>query len=748
MIKISKLAPNKLFNKMKRIFLLFTFLLGFAQMRADEGMWLLMLIKRLNGVDMQKEGLHLTPEEIYSVNNSSLKDAIVSFGGFCTGEIVSDKGLIFTNHHCGYGAVAAASTPSKDYLKNGFWAMKEKDEFNAKDLYVRFLVRMDDATQRINSKLNNNMTAAERKTVIDAETKAIQTENSENGKYTVVVRDFFNGNEFYYFVYQDYKDIRLVGAPPSSLGKYGGDTDNWEWPRHTADFTVFRVYADAAGNPSEFKPTNVPLKPKHFLPVSLKGIKPGDFSMILGYPGRTNRYLTSYGINQMVSKDYPAWVETSKMAMDVMKKYMDKDKTTQLAYASQYASVANYWKNRQGTIDAVIKNGTIGDKQNIEKTFRQWAAQPGNEMYDGVLEEIATYYKQVSERNVERNYSSLLTRNAKYISLAYQLAPTLDAYAKQDMAGRLAMKPKVEAAIKAAYDNINPELEGEMLNSLVNLYKTRVNADVASPTIMALDANNLSTVAFSSIFANKTSVTNYILNPDRLKLDADPLLKIAKGIADDQRVSSERFVKIDDNFAKNNRLFLAGLMKAMPEKKFYPDANSTMRLTYGQIDTLPMRDDRNYFGVTENYYTTMEGLVGKYKAGDEEFDLPQRVIALQNAKDYGQYADKAGYLPVNFLSNNDITGGNSGSPVIDGDGNLIGIAFDGNSEALSGDIVFEDKWQKTISVDVRFVLWTIDKYAGARRIVDELKLVRDENTPADTGASKIKNVAPAKKKKK
>lgn len=748
MIKISKLAPNKLFNKMKRIFLLFTFLLGFAQMRADEGMWLLMLIKRLNGVDMQKEGLHLTPEEIYSVNNSSLKDAIVSFGGFCTGEIVSDKGLIFTNHHCGYGAVAAASTPSKDYLKNGFWAMKEKDEFNAKDLYVRFLVRMDDATQRINSKLNNNMTAAERKAVIDAETKAIQTENSENGKYTVVVRDFFNGNEFYYFVYQDYKDIRLVGAPPSSLGKYGGDTDNWEWPRHTADFTVFRVYADAAGNPSEFKPTNVPLKPKHFLPVSLKGIKPGDFSMILGYPGRTNRYLTSYGINQMVSKDYPAWVETSKMAMDVMKKYMDKDKTTQLAYASQYASVANYWKNRQGTIDAVIKNGTIGDKQNIEKTFRQWAAQPGNEMYDGVLEEIATYYKQVSERNVERNYSSLLTRNAKYISLAYQLAPTLDAYAKQDMAGRLAMKPKVEAAIKAAYDNINPELEGEMLNSLVNLYKTRVNTDVASPTIMALDANNLSTVAFSSIFANKTSVTNYILNPDRLKLDADPLLKIAKGIADDQRGSSERFVKIDDNFAKNNRLFLAGLMKAMPEKKFYPDANSTMRLTYGQIDTLPMRDDRNYFGVTENYYTTMEGLVGKYKAGDEEFDLPQRVIALQNAKDYGQYADKAGYLPVNFLSNNDITGGNSGSPVIDGDGNLIGIAFDGNSEALSGDIVFEDKWQKTISVDVRFVLWTIDKYAGARRIVDELKLVRDENTPADTGASKIKNVAPAKKKKK
>ncbi len=716
-------------------------------MRADEGMWLLMLVKRLNGVDMQKEGLRLTPEEIYSVNNSSLKDAIVSFGGFCTGEIVSDKGLIFTNHHCGYGAVAAASTPEKDYLKNGFWAKNEKEEFNSKDLYVRFLVRMDDATQRINSKLNNEMSAAQRKAVIDAETKAIQTENSENGKYTVVVRDFFNGNEFYYFVYQDYKDIRLVGAPPSSIGKFGGDTDNWEWPRHTGDFTVFRVYADAAGNPAEFKPTNVPLKPKHFLPVSLKGIKPGDFSMILGYPGRTNRYLTSFGIEQMVTKDYPAWVETSKMAMDIMKKYMDKDKTTQLGYASQYASVANYWKNRQGTIDAVEKNGTITDKRELEKKFNDWAMQTGNEMYDDVLDRIQNYYSQVSDRNVERNYASLFMRNAKYIALANSLAPALDAYAKQDMAGRLAMKAKLETAVKDAYDNINTNLEGEMLNSLVTLYQTRVKSDVASPTLMALDAKNLSNLAFSSLFANKTSVTNYIMNPDRLKLDADPLLKIARGIIADQKTSNDKYVLLDDSFAKNNRLFLAGLMKAMPEKKFYPDANSTMRLTYGQIDTLPVRDDRNYFGVTDNYYTTMEGLVGKYKAGDEEFDLPQRVIALQNAKDYGQYADKAGYLPVNFLSNNDITGGNSGSPVIDGDGNLIGIAFDGNSEALSGDIVFENEWQKTISVDIRFVLWTIDKYAGARRIVDELKLVRDENTPADTGKSKIKIAAPVKKKK-
>ncbi|SIT96902.1 Peptidase S46 [Epilithonimonas bovis DSM 19482] len=711
---------------MKKIFLALTLILGYAQMRADEGMWLLMLVKRLNGVDMQKEGLHLTPEEIYSVNNSSLKDAIVSFGGFCTGEIVSNQGLIFTNHHCGYDAVAAASTSEKDYLKNGFWAMKPNEEFNAKNLYVRFLVRMDDVSARINAKLNNNMSAADRKAVIDAEYKAIQTENSENGKYTVVVRDFFNGNEFYYFVYQDYKDIRLVGAPPSSLGKFGGDTDNWEWPRHTADFTVFRVYADANGNPAEYSETNQPLKPKHFLPVSLKGYKPGDFTMILGYPGRTNRYLTSYGIEQMVDKDYPAWVDASKVAMDVMKKYMDKDKATQLDYASQYASVANYWKNRAGTIDAVKKNGTVAEKQKTEEIYNQWAAQSANEStYNAVLPEIKAYYQQVSARNVERNYASILQRNAHYIGVAYQLGSLFKTYADQDDAGKTAMKQKVLDAVDKAYDGFHDNVEGKMLNSLAALYKSRVAKDVASPTILAADANSLSTMAYESIFANEKSALLFVENPDRLKIDADKLRQFANGIVEDQKLGIEKYSKIDENFAKNSRLFLDGLRKAQPERKFYPDANSTMRLTYGTVQTLPKRNDRNYKGIKENYYTDINGMVAKYKKGDEEFDLPQKVLDLAKKKDYGQYADrKGGFMPINFLSNNDITGGNSGSPIIDGDGNLLGLAFDGNSEALSGDIVFEPNLQRTINVDVRYVLWVIDKYAGATRLISELTLVK------------------------
>lgn len=694
-------------------------------MRADEGMWLMMLIKRLNGTDMQKEGLHLSPEEIYSVNNSSLKDAIVSFGGFCTGEIVSSEGLIFTNHHCGYGAIAAASTPEKDYLKNGFWAMKRGEEFNSKDLFVRFLVRMDDVSKRINSKLNNSMTPEARQMVIDAEYKAIQTENSENGKYSVVVKDFFNGNEFYYFVYQDYKDIRLVGAPPSSLGKFGGDTDNWEWPRHTADFSVFRVYADANNNPAEYSLSNVPMKPKHFLPVSLKGYKPGDFAMIVGYPGRTNRYLTSFGIEQMVDKDYPAYVESSKIAMDVMKKYMDKDDKTRLDYASQYAGVANYWKNRQGTIDAVKLNGTVQDKQASEAEFQKWALLPENEkVYGGVLNGINSYYKQISDRNVERNYSSQLQRNAKYITVAYSLGSLFKTYADQDAAGKLAMKPKVEEQINKTYENFHADVEGEMLNSLVNLYQTRVKKDAASKTLLDADAKTLSLMAMSSIFANEASAKMFLNNPDRLKIDGDKMYQFANSYVTDFRLSGEKYVKIDEAFATNNRLYLAGLMMASPDKNFYPDANSTMRLTYGKVATLPKRDDRNYKGIKENYYTTSDGMVAKYKKGDEEFDLPLKVLALNKKKDFGKYADKDGYLPVNFLTDNDITGGNSGSPVIDGYGRLIGLAFDGNSEALSGDIVFEPALQKTINVDVRFVLWVIDKYAGAGHIVSELSLVK------------------------
>lgn len=556
---------------MKRLFLLAAFILSFIPAKADEGMWLMMLIKRLNGVDMQKQGLKLTPEEIYSVNNSSLKDAIVSFGGFCTGEIVSKEGLIFTNHHCGYGSIAALSTPQKDHLTNGFWAMNKKEELHAKDLFVRFLVRMGDATERINSKLNNQMSASQRQDIINQEFKAIEKENSENGKYSVVVRSFFNGNEFYYFVYQDYKDIRLVGTPTNSIGKFGGDTDNWEWPRHTGDFAVFRVYADANGNPAEYSPNNVPLKPKHHLPVSLKGIKPNDFTMIMGYPGRTNRYLTSYGINQLITKDYPAWVDASKTTMDVMKKYMDKDQAIRLDYASSYSSTANYWKNRAGTIEAVLKNKTINAKQDLEKVFQAWADKPENKAtYGNVLKEIEEYYAKTNERNVELNYLRLMSRRAAFINMPYVLGNKLAVYADQDANGQAAMKAKLIKEVESIYEDLHPKVEADLFVTLLTLYKNKVDAKHQLPVIRFSNPNEIS---LNGIFASKENVLNFINNPKKQKLEEDPLYQFSSILVAEAQMNANKHNQDEEKFAENTRLFLDGLRKSHPNKKFYPDAN-------------------------------------------------------------------------------------------------------------------------------------------------------------------------------
>lgn len=692
-------------------------------MRADEGMWLMMLVKRLNGKDLQKQGLRLTAEEIYSVNNSSLKDAIVQFNGGCTAEVVSKEGLLFTNHHCGYDAIAALSTPEKNYLKDGFFAMNNKEELPAKNLYVRFLVRMDDVTARINGKLNPQMSADERRAVIDAEYKAIQKENSENGKYTVVVRDFFSGNEFYYFVYQDYKDVRLVGTPTESIGKFGGDTDNWEWPRHTGDFAVFRIYGDANGNPAEYSLNNVPLKPKYHLPVSMKGVKPGDFTMIMGYPGRTNRYLTSYGINQLVTKDYIGWVDASKSAMDVMKKYMDKDTQIRLDYASQYASVANYWKNRAGTIESVNKNGTVADKQKVEAKFQEWANLAENKAtYGNVLSEIEAYYKLIADRNLERNYATQFQRNAKYAVLPYRIGAALKSYIEQNEAGKAAMKARLLAGVEASYDGFHPVVEKDMLQTLLSLYKNKVPFDYQLPVMKYSNPAELANQADASIFSTKESLLKFIENPSLAVLENDPLYKFSGIMVAEAMMFGDKYVKADDQFAKNTRLYFDGLRKSMPEKEFYPDANSTMRVTFGKVDRLPIRKDRQYYGVKDNFYTDMKGMVAKYKKGDAEFDLPQRLLDLYKKKDFGPYKDKKGYMPVNFLSDNDITGGNSGSPILNGNGELIGLAFDGNSEALSGDIVFEKQWQKTINLDVRFLLWVMDKYHGAGYLLNEMTI--------------------------
>ncbi|GGB71338.1 peptidase S46 [Flavobacterium suaedae] len=713
---------------MKKLILFVTMFVMVLPVKADEGMWFLMHIERLNYRDMQKMGLQLTPEEIYSINNHSLKDAIVQFNGGCTAEIISKEGLVLTNHHCGYDKIAELSTPEANYLKNGFWAASRKDELKPKDLYVRFFVRMDDVSQRILGKVNDQMTEEEREKIINQEIAKIEQENNEGGKYTVSVRSFYEGNEYYYFVYQDYKDVRLVGTPPESIGKFGGDTDNWEWPRHTGDFSMFRIYADENGEPAEYSPNNVPLNPKHYLPVSTAGVQEGDFAMILGYPGRTNRWMPSGGIEQNVKYAYPAWVEASKLGMDKMKVHMDKSDKVRLDYASQYAQVANYWKNRQGMIDALTKHGTAATKAKAEKKFNKWANKKNNkEKYGDVIATINNYYAKTNEKARHDNYLIGLLRTSTFAVLPYQLARSLEHYANSNENGRSAMRPQYEAGIEETYKTLYLPLEKDVLAAQLHLYATKSEGYPIAEYIKEIgEANNYDYTAFvnkafeESIFTSEERLNAWLENPDMEAVNNDPLYKLSSAILDKYRAQTDEQKQLEDDFSRAFRLLVQGMREANPDAKYYPDANSTLRLTYGKVRALP-EDKRNDAEV--NYYTTMKGEVAKYKPNDHEFDLPGKLLKMYKDKDFGRYADKNGYMPVNFLTDNDITGGNSGSPVLNGKGELIGLAFDGNIEAMAGDVIFDKDLQRTINVDIRYVLWIIDKFSGAKHIVDEMTLV-------------------------
>ncbi len=693
--------------------------------KADEGMWLPFLLGR-NYEDMKKHGLRLTQEEIYSVNNSSLKDAIVSFGGFCTGEIISDKGLILTNHHCGYDAIAESSTPENNYLDDGFWAKDHASEIAIPGLTATFIIRIEDVTKTIAGQLNESMSPEERAAKIKEIAAVLTKDATEGTHYEAFVRDFYEGNEFYLFVKETFTDIRFVGTPPQSAGKYGGDTDNWMWPRHTADFSMFRVYSGADNKPAGFDEANQPYKPKHHLPVSLKGVKKDDYAMILGFPGSTDRYLSSFGVDQAVSLEQPKRVEVRRKKLDIMKSYMNEDVAVRLKYSSKYAQVANYWKYFIGQTEQVKNNGVIAKKQALENEFAEFAK--GKPLYEPVIDMFQNAYAAKEDYVYIKAYQSEMVYSVDLMLMAFRYKFYADPMREgnTEMANNIAGRLTQISAPN--FEKLNMELEMETIGALLKMYLKDVPKSQQGKLVRKLRFLSgwkvkklMKNIRNKSIFTDKARFDAYSASPNLVDLEKDPLFRLVMDINDAFAAVNnlESIQKAGADLAKAERLYVKGLREMSPEKKFYPNANSTLRLTYGNV--LPYTAPS---GVTYDITTNSEGLLKKEDPNNPEFNIDPIMKEKLLAKDFGQYADEDGELKINFLSNNDITGGNSGSPVINADGHLIGAAFDGNWEAMSGDIFFEPNIQRTISCDIRYILWIIDKCYGAGHIVDEMTLVR------------------------
>ncbi len=732
---------------MKKIALAFIaalFLLGTPSVKADEGMWLPMFVKRLNYVDMQKQGLQLTPEEIYSVNNSSLKDAIVRLGGgFCTGEIISDQGLMLTNHHCGFSVIQENSTKEHNYLKDGFWAMKNEDEIPA-GFSVSFLVKMEDVTKDILPLLGVELTEGQRAAKADSIINELEEKAGTDNDYDVQIKSFYNGNEYYMFIYETFGDVRFVGAPPSSIGKYGGDTDNWMWPRHTGDFTLFRVYADADNKPTKsYDENNKPYTPKHSLPVNIADRRAGDYSMIFGYPGSTDRYLSSYGVEMAVNISQPAIVKLRRQVLDIYEAEMAKDEQTYINYADKQASVANYWKYFKGQT-AGLKRLKIYDKKKAEEdAFEAWIAKDDAraEEYKNVISNYDEGYQELSKIILKSTYDIEAIYRIESVSLAWRNRGLLAALGSEDEEKKAAAIESAKESAKKHFEEFSYTIDKQVFAAMMKAYSNDIPKEQQPELFKELvnkfkgDFDKMADKVYSkSIFTSSERMMDFLEKPKASKIEKDYLFQLANTIILEDYVKNLGAQKrvIDEKLDNAGRLYLKGIREMNPNKAYAPDANSTMRVTYGSVKDYFPRDAVYY-----NYYTTIEGIMEKEDPKNPEFVVPAKLKELYMKKDYGQYANSKGEMIVNFISNNDITGGNSGSPVINGRGELIGTAFDGNWEAMSGDIAFETELQRTISVDIRYTLFIIDKYAGAKRLIDEMNII-NELSPNTTVKEEMK----------
>lgn len=706
-------------------FLKLLLLFIFIQVNAQQGgMWIPSLLKGMNESEMKKLGMKISAEDIYSINHSSLKDAVPQFDGGCTAEVISDKGLILTNHHCGFDAIQNHSSVEHDYLTDGFWAYKMEEELSNKDMVVTFVVRIEDITTKVLEDLTSLSNEQDKQKKIQQNISDLNKSLPKESWQENSIKTFYDGNQYLLFVTETYKDIRLVGAPPSSIGKFGSDTDNWVWPRHTGDFSLFRIYADKNNRPAEFSIDNVPYKPKYFFPISIKGIKENDFTMVMGYPGRTQEYLPSFAVEQIMNTLNPAKIEVREAALKVQDGFMRKDNAIKIQYASKYAGVANYWKKWIGETKGLKKSNAIAIKQQFEKDFQEKVIKAEKQAaYGNLLNDFEKNYSEIKDYALAKDlFTEVALRNSELLQNGYrlyQLEQVLKTKGEQAFTDR---KTNLSKGIFDFYKDYNVVVDKNVFEQLIAIYAKSQPSQFLPTELKNLNASQLTNTIYATTKLTKLEDFRNLLEGDTKsvieKINADKGYQVLKAMADTH--TKNVLPKYDELNFKNSatqRTYMKAILELFPNNRIFPDANSTLRVTYGKVKGYKPND-----AITYEPFTYLDGVMEKYVPGDYEFDVPKKLIDLYNAKDYGVYGVKD-KMPVAFIATNHTTGGNSGSPALDAKGNLIGLNFDRVWEGTMSDIFYSPEICRNIMVDIRYVLFIVDKFANAENLINEMKII-------------------------